>query len=125
MNRHQKMVLEFHRKMGFTINDVPTIISEIQIKDRSEITREELGEIDEAFKLKNMVKLCDAITDTLYAVYGTAVACGIDIEPIFAEIHRSNMTKTPPNRSTGKAIKGEEYSPPDIESLIKHRKRST
>ena len=123
MNQHQKMVLGFHRKMGFTINDTPTIISEEQIKDRSEITQEELDEIDEAFKLKNLVKLCDAIADTLYAVYGTAVACGIDIEPVFAEVHRSNMTKTPPNRSTGKAIKGPDYSPPDFESIIKQNKR--
>jgi len=106
MNQHQRMVLEFHKKMGFTINDTPTIISEEQIKDRSDITQEELNEIGEAFKLRDMVKLCDALADTLYALYGTAVACGVDIEPIFAEVHRSNMTKTVPRRSTGKAIKG-------------------
>jgi len=118
------MVLAFHRKMGFTINDNPTMISEEQTKDRSDITHEEVNEIDEAFKLKDMVKLCDALGDTLYAVYGTGVACGIDLEPVFTEIHRSNMTKTPPNRSTGKAIKGPNYSPPNLESIIKHRKRS-
>lgn len=42
----------------------------------------------------DLVKIADGLADLHYVGYcGTAVACGIDMEPIFAEIHRSNMSK--------------------------------
>ena len=118
MNKAQKMVLEYHRKMGFTINNNPTHISQEQVKDRSDILEEETHELREALELEDIVKIADGIGDVLYVAYGTGVACGIDMETIFAEIHRSNMTKTAPETHTGKAIKGETYSPPNLVALI-------
>src|SRR2546429_6004229 len=32
-------------------------------------------------------------SDLLYVVYGTAVSYGIDMNPVFREVHRSNMSK--------------------------------
>lgn len=119
MNEEQEMVLDYHKKMGFTINDRPTPISQIQVKDRSDILQEEVSELRNALESEDLVGICDGLGDVLYVVYGTAVACGIDMSDIFKEIHRSNMTKTPPSTSTGKAIKGESYSPPNLNSFLK------
>ena len=64
----------------------------------------------------------DAVADLLYVTYGTAVSCGIDIEPIFREVHRSNMTKVGgTRRDDGKWIKPDDYSPAQIEPLLKQQ----
>ena len=118
MNEEQKMVLDYHKKMKFTVNNRPTPISQIQVKDRSDILQEEVNELRDAMESENLIGICDGLGDVLYVVYGTAVACGINMVPIFKEIHRSNMTKTPPLSPVGKAIKGQTYSPPDIKVLL-------
>lgn len=118
MNKQQKMVRDYHWKMGFTYNPMLTIISTTQSDDRQRILQEEVDEIEAAFKAGDIIGLADALADTLYVVYGTCVACGIDIEPIFAEVHRSNMTKTAPASRTGKAIKGPDYLPPVLEPIL-------
>jgi len=124
MNKEQLMVKRFHEKFGFTLHDEPTPISEKQAEDRSKILEEEAEELRTALFSKDIIKIADAIGDVIYVAYGTGVACGIDMEPILPEIHRSNMTKEKPIGCTGKAVKGKNYSPPDIESIIKHRRRS-
>lgn len=41
----------------------------------------------------NLVGIADGIADVLYVVIGTAVAYGINIQEVFNEVHRSNMSK--------------------------------
>lgn len=65
-------------------------------------------------------KVADAIGDLLYVALGTAVSWGINIEPVFDEIHRSNMTKFIDGHKshTGKWIKGLSYTPPNLDEII-------
>lgn len=45
-------------------------------------------------KPMSLLETADALADLDYVgPKGTAIACGIDMEPIFAEVHRSNMSK--------------------------------
>ncbi len=63
----------------------------------------------------------DAFADLLYVVYGGAVAYGLDMDPLFAEVQRSNMTKLidgHPDPVTGKWIKGPKYSPANLAPII-------
>lgn len=62
----------------------------------------------------------DAIGDLLVVVYGAAVAWGIDIDPVFAEIMRSNMTKfiDGSRRADGKWIKGPSYTPAKVREVL-------
>lgn len=71
--------------------------------------------------LPALVESADGIADLLYVVYGAAVAMGLDIQPIFDEVQRSNMSKVTNGHKcekTGKWIKGPNYSPADLRPVV-------
>jgi predicted HAD superfamily Cof-like phosphohydrolase len=86
---------------------------------RKRLILEEAEEFWEASDNRDVVMVADALADLLYVVYGAAEAWGLDMEPIFAEVHRSNMTKAGgPMREDGKMEKGPNWSPPNIEVIV-------
>ena len=127
MTNEQKAVQDFHKKFGLTVNKQPTVISWRDIELRVRLIKEEMNEFRDASSLysgdKHLVEVADALGDLLYVVYGAAVSYGIDLEPVFNEIHRSNMSKLWPDgtahRDTGgKVIKSPEYSPANLLPII-------
>lgn len=114
----QGKVEEFHRKFGFTNRVKPTL--DIPEKDlRLSLIREEVQELEEAYADNNLVEVADALADIIYVVYGTAAQHGIDLEHVFAEVHRSNMSKGGAKNSVGKLGKGDSYSAPDVLGVLK------
>lgn len=77
---------------------------------------EEARELREAVESGDVVATADALADLAYVVYGSALHFGIDLDAVIAEVHRSNMTKSP--AGDGKAIKGPTYVPPDLTQLL-------
>ena len=79
----------------------------------------------------DLVGVADGLADVLYVVIGTAVAYGIDIQEVFDEVHRSNLSKTVWNEDLqrytiekdefGKGIKPDTYSPADIPPIIERQ----
>lgn len=66
-----------------------------------------------------IVATADAIADLLYVTIGAAVEFGIDVEPIFDEVHRANMTKIGgASRADGKTLKPEGWQPPNVRREI-------
>ena len=63
-------------------------------------------------------KLAKELADLLYVVYDAACSFDIDIDRVFQEVHRSNMSKLvdgkPLKREDGKVLKGPNYIPPDL-----------
>lgn len=57
------------------------------------------------------------IIDLMYVLYGTLHYLRVDADAAFAEVHPSNMSKTP-NATGGKAIKGSDYKPADMMGLM-------
>lgn len=114
-------IVEFHDEiMGDVFPKKPYLANEKLAKLRIELIREEFGEIIEAVADCNIVAIADGIADLLYVVIGMAVTYGIDIRPVWDEVHRSNMTKKGGEiRVDGKLIKPEWHSPADIESVLR------
>lgn len=78
-----------------------------------------LDVLEEDFSRRNVDGIEVDLFDLRFTIFTFAYYCGIDLIPVFAEIHKSNMTKEPgQKREDGKILKTEKYSPPNIESII-------
>jgi len=121
MIKEQKMVAEFHELFQLPINNTPKIVGKDLHYLRVGLIDEEFKELKEAMEQKNLVKIADGLADLLYVLYGTAITYGLDMDPIFREVHRSNMSKGDPETiraPNGKILKGTNYSPPELEQFV-------
>lgn len=125
MTEEQSMVRDFHERFGAVANDRPTWCGEDVHRLRVALMEEELAEFRNAGEAHDLVEIADALADLLYVVYGAAVTYGIDLDPIFREIHRSNLSKGDPEvvrRPDGKILKGVNYTPPEVARLVEEQR---
>lgn len=125
MTPEQAKVLEFHQTFMPELipakPEIPDFDTQLGIYDA---IREELDELDEAMMVDDLVAAADAIGDLLYVVYRAAVLLGLDAEPIFNEVHRSNMTKEGGYKNElGKWVKPSTYTPPNLEPIIEAQRK--
>ncbi len=120
MNKEQQMVHEFHERFGLRTNRRPSLPGASVHRLRTLLIEEELAEFRNAGEAEDLVAVADALADLLYVVYGAATEYGIDLEPVFDEIHRANMTKDPRGgcRVDGKVMKGANYRAPDVRGVM-------
>lgn len=120
MKKEQEQVREFMLKAGQLCPKEPWRQLPDVMDLRDILIKEEAEEFAHAQTKGDIVEVADAIADLLVVVLGAAVAWGIDIDPIFQEVHKSNMTKfiDGHKRKDGKWIKGPSYIPPNIAPLI-------
>lgn len=113
------MVLAFHKQFGIAVARTPTVPDEQTQALRIRLIQEEFDELKEALRSKDLEGIAKELADLLYVVYGTAVSCGIDMEPIFNEVQRSNMSKVGGyKREDGKWIKPPTYSPANLKPIL-------
>lgn len=87
---------------------------------RAHLMLEELAETIKALYCGSEAQLADGLADLLYVVIGTCETFGIPTEYIFAEVHRSNMTKQVRTEENLRLRdKGPEYVAPDLEDAIR------
>ncbi|MFZ1744805.1 MAG: MazG nucleotide pyrophosphohydrolase domain-containing protein [Nitrospirales bacterium] len=119
MNDAQRMVQEFHKQFEIHVSPTPSIPDEPTQILRKRLIQEEFDELQEAIQEKDLPSIAKELADLLYVVYGTAVSLGIDMEPVFQEVHRSNMSKVGGHkREDGKWVKPSTYSPAEIPPII-------
>ena len=119
MNNEQRMVEEFHAAFDILISKTPILPSNEVKKLRVNLIQEEFDEFKAALGNDDMVEIADGLADILYVIYGAAVSIGLDLEPLFAEVHRSNMTKVGGRRrSDGKWEKPPTYSKAMLTEII-------
>ena len=120
MTDYQRLVREWHEAKGVVVADTLTFPSKALAELRGKLISEEALEALLVLRTNpSLPDIAKELADLLYVTFGTAVSLGIDLGPVFEEVHRSNMTKDPANRrSDGKILKGPNYIPPDIESVL-------
>jgi predicted HAD superfamily Cof-like phosphohydrolase len=113
------MVQEFHNQFDIHIAATPSAPDESTQILRNRLIQEEFDEFQEAMQSKDLTAMAKELADLLYVVYGTAVSLGIDMEPVFKEVHRSNMSKVGGyKREDGKWVKPPTYSPASLDAII-------
>jgi len=123
MNREQQMVREFHETFGILVHGRPSVADERTRQLRVRLIEEEFAELREALEHENLPSIAKELADLLYVVYGTAVSYGIDIEPVFREVHRSNMSKVGGyKRDDGKWVKPDHYSPASVAPIVEEQR---
>lgn len=142
MLKFQQQVADFMVKAGQEVPQFPTEPSTSVSILRVKLIAEELSELADALGLKmefkkhergfslivdgpngedvDLVLAADAMADIEYVNIGTAVATGIDLEPVMDEVHEANMTKFVDGHRAddGKWIKGPSTREPNIAPII-------
>jgi len=118
MTEQQRWVRQFHDRFLADARDRPGLPTDELLAVRVRLIDEEAAEFAAAARVRDLPAAVDALADLMYVVLGTAVVLGVDLDPIFAEVHRSNMTKERPTGKRRKPAKGAAYSPPDIGALL-------
>jgi predicted HAD superfamily Cof-like phosphohydrolase len=117
-------VKKFMVTFGQEVKNKAEFPNEKITKLRYDLIREELEELGQAIKDKDIKEVADALTDILYVTYGAGHAFGIDLDKCFEEVQSSNMSKLDTNgkpiyNKSGKVMKGPNYFKPDLSKFVK------
>ena len=113
----------FMKTFGQEVKTKPSFSSDKINKLRIDLIKEELEELIDAMKNKDLLEVADALTDILYVTYGAGHAFGIDLDRCFEEVQNSNMSKLDDNgkpiyNESGKVMKGPNYFKPDLSKFV-------
>jgi len=116
-------VKTFMKTFGQEVKTKPSFSTDKINKLRYDLIKEELEELKEAMKNKDLLEVADALTDILYVAYGAGHAFGIDLDKCFEEVQNSNMSKLDVNgkpiyNEFGKVMKGPKYFKPNLNKLL-------
>ena len=113
----------FMETFGQIVRTKPQFPDEKTTQLRFDLIKEELNELEQAMKTKNLKEIADALTDILYVTYGAGYAYGINLDKCFKEVQRANMSKLgkdgkPIYNEKGKVMKGPNYSKPNLKQFV-------
>ena len=111
------------KTFGQKVITKPKFPEEKTMNLRFDLIKEEVNELEQAMKEKNLKEVADALTDILYVTYGAGCAYGIDLDKCFKEVQRANMSKLgvdgkPIYNEKGKVMKGPNYSEPNLKKFV-------
>jgi predicted HAD superfamily Cof-like phosphohydrolase len=111
------------KTFGQMVRTKPQFPDEETMQLRYDLIKEELNELEQAMKTKNLKEIADALTDILYVTYGAVYAYGINLDKCFKEVQRANMSKLgndgkPIYNEKGKVMKGPNYSEPNLKQFV-------
>ena len=113
-------IKDFHDSVvGEVTPPCPKIISKNKRDLRIKLIKEEIDETINAILSNDIEEIADGIVDSIVVLIGTALVYGIDIRPVWDEIHKTNMAKAGGAfRDDGKLLKPEGWKEPDIASIL-------
>ncbi len=121
-------IREFHAAMGAEMPTQPILPDAAILALRQTLIDEEYEEVTAVFQQlisgqsNDIAPLIHELTDLLYVVYGAIEACGVDPDPVFAEVHAANMRKqSGPIRADGKRLKPPGWRPANVRGVIERQ----
>ena len=116
-------VKQFMQTFGQEVKTKASFSDEKTNQLRLDLIMEELDELKNAMKSKDLLEVADALTDILYVTYGAGHAFGINLDKCFDEVQNSNMSKLGKNgkpiyNESGKVMKGPDYFKPDLSKFL-------
>ena len=116
-------VKKFMITFGQRVISRPQFPDEKTMNLRFDLIKEELDELEQAMKTKDLKEVADALTDILYVTYGAGCAYGINLDKCFKEVQRANMSKLgedgkPIFNEKGKVMKGPNYREPNLKQFV-------
>ena len=113
----------FMKTFGQEVKNKPSFSTDKINKLRIDLIKEEIDELTDAMKNKDLLEVADALTDILYVTYGAGHAFGINLDKCFKEVQNSNMSKLgsdgkPIYNDKGKVMKGPDYFKPDLGKFV-------
>jgi len=116
-------VKTFMKTFGQMVRTKPQFPDEETMQLRYDLIKEELNELEQAMKTKDLKEVADALTDILYVTYGAGYAYGINLDKCFKEVQRANMSKLgkdgkPIYNDRGKVMKGPNYLAPNLKQFV-------
>ena len=123
MTNFEKVGL-FMKTFGQEVKVKASFSSDKINKLRIDLIEEELEELKDAIKKKDLKETIDALTDILYVTYGAGHAFGVNLDKCFEEVQNSNMSKLdndgkPIFNENGKVMKGPNYFKPNLNQFLK------
>lgn len=123
----------FHLASGGAAPESLVVPDEATLALRRALIGEEMAEVRAVFERlakdgRNealLARLAHELSDLLYVIYGTFVACGIDADEVFAEVHRANMEKIGDSlrlREDGKLLKPDGWQPANVIGVIEQQR---
>ena len=98
-------VAKFHQTFKHPVLPSPTIPEQSRCELRVSLLAEELKELEEAIKDKDLVEIADALCDLQYVLSGAILEFGLGekFKALFDEVQRSNMSKACETEEEAKA----------------------
>lgn len=131
MTKQLQQLIEWHTKFEVPYRTEPCPFDDSDenlalLRLRSRLMQEEVREWTESATYNEDIdNRAKELADILYVVFGTIITEGLQdqIERVFDEVHKSNMSKLddngkPVRRADGKVLKGPNYKEPDLSFLI-------
>lgn len=118
-----ELVQNFMYIMGQEVRETPGFPDQEIIDLRMDLIREEVEEVEEGVRNRDLENVAKELTDLLYVVYGMGHSLGIDLDECFQEVQKSNLSKLDDNgkpikNEYGKVVKGPNYVPADIAGVL-------
>lgn len=116
-------VAAFHKTFQHPILDNPQIPDESRCKLRIALLAEELKELEEAVKDKDIVEIADALCDLQYVLSGAVLEFGLKdkFAALFDEVQRSNMSKACKSKEEAEATMQYYKNKDNIESYYEEK----
>lgn len=120
----------FHKAVEHPAPELPQMLPLERHGLRTKLIRSELQELSDGLLENDPIEVVDGAIDILYVTFGLLVEMGLNAQPFWDEVQRSNMSKLGEDglpilsrgeeldgEPLGKVIKGPNYFKPNIREL--------